>query len=226
LRPRMQLLAINRRRNEINLQETRGWNAFNMNLEMTYGLEKQDEHYQELWEGHDNSYSASVSAYIPIWDWGQRKSNIEASKINIQQTDLSIEESKNSIKSEITNAVVNLEEYQTRALNMKNNVEVVMDLSARSIKQFEGNIISVQDILRILDRQRETELNFLDAYLGYRRSLLRLLVNTHYDYEKNSSLLDLFRAQNENNNHSQKQYTQSLDSQDTFVKSNLKLGEF
>lgn len=194
LHPRMQLLAINKRRNEINLDETKGRDAFRVDLEMTYGLEKQDERYEELWKNHDNSYSASVKAYIPIWDWGERKANIEAEKIRVQQTELSIEESKSEIKSEITNAVANLEEYQRRALSMKENMDMAMELSGLSIKQFVENKISVLDILQIIDRQKETELNFLDAYLGYRKSLLRLMVKTHYDYEKNISLVDQFRV--------------------------------
>ena len=65
-------------------------------------------------------------------------------------------------------------------------------------------------MLRILDRQRDTELNFLEAYLGYRRSLLRLMVNTQYDYEKDSSLLDLFSAQYENGDSSNEHFTQNI----------------
>jgi outer membrane protein TolC len=201
LRPSMQLLAIRKRRDEIDLENTKGRNSFRLNLEMTYGLEKQDEQYQELWEGHDTSYSTSINAYIPIWDWGEQKAYEEAEKVGIQQTELSIEEQRNAIKSEITNAVANLEEYQGRALNMKENMDVSMELSELSIAQFDENIISIQDILQVIERQEETELNFLEAYLGYRESLLRLMTNTHYDYEKDMSLLEQFRAQyNDNSN--------------------------
>jgi len=192
LRPTLQMLEINKRRNEINLQETRSRGAFHLNLEMTYGMEKYDERYQQLWEERDNSYSVFIRAYIPIWDWGLRKSNIEATKINIRRTDLSIEENRNEIKSEITNTVSNLEEYQQRAFNMMKNMEVAKELSAASITQFKENKISVRDILKILERQKDTELNFIEAYLGYRRSLIRLMVNTHYDYENSISLIDKF----------------------------------
>jgi hypothetical protein len=47
----------------------------------------------------------------------------------------------------------------------------------------------------MISRQRETEMNFLDAYLGYRRSLLTLMVETYYDYENGVSLIDKFRQQ-------------------------------
>ncbi|MFC1541388.1 TolC family protein [Candidatus Latescibacterota bacterium] len=195
LRPRMQQLAINRRRNEINLENTKGNNSFRVNLEMTYGLEKQDEQYEELLNNHDTSYSASVNAYIPIWDWGERKANIEAQKISLEQTDLSIEENRNEIQSEIINAVGNLEEYQKRAMSMKENMEIALELTSLSLAQFQIRKISIQDILQIIERQQETENNFLEAYMGFRQSIMRLLVNTHYDYEKKMSLLEIFRKQ-------------------------------
>ena len=225
LRPSMQQLAIRKRRDEINLENTKGRNSFRINLEMTYGLEKQDEQYDELWYNHDTSYSASVNAYVPIWDWGEQKAYEEADKVRIQQTELSIEERENEIKSEIINTVGNLEEYQRRALNMKENMGVSMELTDLSIAQFDENRISIQDILQIIERQEETELNFLDAYLGYRESLLRLLVNTHYDYEKDISLREQFRAQHYNETNSTNRIAQNSHHQDIGPGSNLTTGE-
>ncbi len=194
LRPRLRLLAITRRQDEINLQSTKGNNAFHMHLEMTYGLEKQDEEYENLWREHDNSYSVSVNAYVPIWDWGRRKYNIEAQEISIKRTDLSIEESRNQIKSEIINGIETLREYQQRALSMKENRDVAVELTAMSLVQYRENRLSLQDLLQIITRQRETENNFIDAYMGYRRALLSLMADTHYDYEHNISVLDRFRT--------------------------------
>ncbi len=194
LRPTLRIYDIRKRQDEIYLQETSARGALRINLEMTYGMEKQDERYQELWADKDNSYSVSIRAYIPIWDWGRRKANIEAQRISIRRTELFKEESRNRIESEIINAAANLEEYQKRALNMKENMDVAQKLSTTIITQFEKNQISIQDVIKILERQKETELNFLDAYLGYRKSLVTLMANTHYDFENDISLIDKFHA--------------------------------
>lgn len=196
LRPRMRLLEINRRKREIDLTNIEGWNSFRMNVEMTYGLEKQDHDYHDLWEEYDNSYSFTLNAYVPIWDWGQRKARIEAGKISIRQTELYQEEVKSRIESEIKNAVQNLREYQKRALNMQTNVKRTYDITSLSIEQYAEDKISLQDLLQTLARQRETENNFLDTYLGYRKSLLTLITDTYYDYENNIKLLEKFRSSN------------------------------
>jgi len=194
LRPRIRLLEIDRLKREIDLTNVKGWNAFRVNIEMTYGLEKQDEDYKALWKAYDNSYSMTVNAYIPIWDWGQRKARIEAQKITIRKTELYMEEKRNRIKSEIQNAVTNLQEYQQRALSMSENMKMAEEITNLGISRFENGDISLQDLLQNISRQKETEANFLEAYLGYRKSLLGLTVNTFYDYENNVNLLDKFRS--------------------------------
>ncbi|MFC1551972.1 TolC family protein [Candidatus Latescibacterota bacterium] len=193
LRPTLRIHDIGKRRNEISLQEVKSQGAFHLDLSMTFGFEKQEDKYYGLWEDNDNSYSVSIRAYIPIWDWGRRKANISATKTYIKQSDLNIEESRNSIKSEITNSVENVEEYKQRAFNMLENMNVSKELSAASMIQFREGTISTQDILKTLERNMETELSFLDAYLGYKRSLIRLMVNTHYDYENRISVIDKFK---------------------------------
>ena len=194
LRPRLRLLDIRRRKDEIDLNNAEGSDAFFVNLEMTYGLEKQDEEYERLVEDYDNSYSVSVNAYIPIWDWGRRKSRIEAERISLKKTELYIEESRNQIRSEIVNAVANLKEYQSRAINLQSNLSAMHEITEISIAQYRNGIISFNDLLQVVVRERETQSGFLDAYLGYRKSLLNLMINTYYDYERDVPLIDRFLA--------------------------------
>ncbi|MDZ7722383.1 MAG: TolC family protein [candidate division KSB1 bacterium] len=113
LRPRLRLIDISKNEQEINLINVKGWNSFRLNLEMTFGLERQNPRYEELIrQDYENSYSVALSAYMPIWDWGQRRARIQAQKISIQKYDLYKEEIQNSIRSEIENSVQNMKEYQ------------------------------------------------------------------------------------------------------------------
>jgi len=195
LRPTLRMLNINKRKNEIDLSDAKGWDAFHVNLEMTYGLEKQDERHQAMWSEYDNSYSASLNAYVPIWDWGRRKARIEAERIGVLQSDLRIEENQNEIRSEIIISVQNLLEYQIRTRNMMENKKMVQEITDTSIEQYRNGMVTVQDLLQIITRQTETEINYLEAYQGYRRSLLDLMMNTYYDYENDISLIEKFRQE-------------------------------
>ena len=195
LRPTLRMLNIEKRKDEIDLNNSKGWDAFHVNLEMTYGLEKQHERYQSLWQEYDNSYSATLNAYVPIWDWGRRKARIEAERISVEQTELQIEENQYEIRSEIINTVENVLEFQQRTINMMENKKIVQNITDMSIEQYTYGAISLQDLLQIVTRQRETEINFLEAYQGYRRSLHDLMMKTYYDYEHGISLIDKYKPQ-------------------------------
>jgi len=195
LRPRLRMLDISRRQDEIDLESVKGSNSFHLDLEMTYGLEREDEIFDEMSHTYDNSYSVAVNAYIPLWDWGRRKANIQAEEISIKRTDLYIEESRTSIRANILNAIINLEEYQKRALAMRESVNMTRNITSISVDNYRNGLLSLQDILQVVNQQRDTELNFLEAFLGYRRSLLWLTTQTYYDYENDISLIEKYRAQ-------------------------------
>ncbi len=190
LRPSMRLLAIRKRNEEIDFEYTKANDAIRLNLEMTYGLEKDDERYRQLFHDFDNSNSITLNAYIPIWDWGRRKYRIQAGEIDLQRIDLDIEETEREIRTTVVNVIKNVNEYQARILNLENSVASAEEITDHSLEQYRNTDISLQDILQIVSRQKETEENFLEAYLDYRQSFLDLLESTYYNYETNMSLID------------------------------------
>src|SRR5690606_10969162 len=92
LTPRMRQQRISTRENELRLEETRGNNAFRMNLGLTYGREVQDPRFQSLWSEPRNSYTVEVTATVPIWDWGQRKHRIQAQQFSLDRAIMSEEQ--------------------------------------------------------------------------------------------------------------------------------------
>ena len=196
LNPDLRMLNIEKRKDEIEISDVKGEDAFHVNLEMTYGLEKQNERYQELWEEFDKSYSTSLNMYVPIWDWGRRKARIESREYSLKITELQIEEQQNEIRSDIMNAIQNLREYRMRTENMMESMKIIQNISDRSIEQYRQGNISLQDLLQIVSRQKDTEINFIEAYQGYKRSLISLMTQTYYDFENDVSLIDTFLSDN------------------------------
>lgn len=194
LRPSLRLSDINKRKSEIRLDNVKGRDAFRVNLEVTYGLEKQDERFKSIWQQYDNTNSITIKAYVPIWDWGQRRARIEAQKISLEREDLRIEERQNSIRIDINNAIINLNEYQARASNMQDNIKIANDILQESIEQYKDSKMLFLNLLQNVIRQKDTGVNFLEIYLEYRDSILSLMVNTYFDYENNISLIDKFRS--------------------------------
>lgn len=193
LRPQLRTLDIQERRNEINVEQARGNNAFRLNLELTYGREMQDPILRELMNDPSNSYTVGVSGYVPIWDWGARRARVQAQRLNLERTRLSIEETRENIRREIGNVVRNLDEYQQRALNMQDNLELARQVSAMSLSQYADGRGSMLELVQAFERQADTAENFLQAYLGYRNAILDLQQITYYDFENRQPLLERFQ---------------------------------
>ena len=190
LRPAMRLHDISIREQEIDVENTKGDGGPHVDLEMTYGLEKQDEGLRQLWDQYDNSYSVGVRVSLPVWDWGRRQAEVEAERLGLRETELRKTETQESIAQEIVNAVTDLLEFQRRTLSMRENSARARQMMRVSAEQYRQGRLSLQDALRAASTQKETDLAFLDAYLGYRRAVLNLAVVTHFDFETGAPLLD------------------------------------
>lgn len=194
LNPQLRRLQISKRKAEIDLENVKGWDAFHMELEVTYGLEKSDQQFHAIWGRYDNSNSVTLNAYLPLWDWGARKCRIEAERRDLQRRELDMEERKDDLRKNIISAQTNLNEYLDRCLNMQESLKLANEFTEISIQEYKNGEISLGDLLQIVTRNQETESKLLESFLGYKRSIVELMVSTYYDFEKNESLLDMLNG--------------------------------
>jgi len=190
--PDLRQLDIRRREGEISLEETKGRNSFRMDVSVSYGREMYQPEFDLLWDDPENSYTVNVNAYLPLWDWGERKLRIESSRIGLEQTDIRIEEAQNQIVSNVRNEVRNVEEYENRTFAMQENLELAQEISESSLQRYAQGEIQVLDLIQSLRRETDTAENFLDTYLGWRRAILNLQELTFHDYETGMPVLERF----------------------------------
>lgn len=197
LNPRVRRHGIWKRSAEIRRNNEKGRNAPHAKLELTYGLENTDDHFTQMWRDHDNTGSVRLWAYVPIVDWGERRARIRARQLDIEKHELSLEETREDMRKDVANAVTSVREYLERALSMQSSIDNSRMITEESISRYAQGRIDLQALLPVVQRHRETELNLLAAYLGYRRSLLDLMLRTFYDFEKGISMVDAFFEEQE-----------------------------
>jgi outer membrane protein TolC len=193
LAPRMRQLTIGLRENEIRLSETKGSDSFRMNLSFTYGREVQDPRFANLWQEPRNSYTFDVSATVPIWDWGERRHRIRAQEHSLERSQLSMEEALTDIETSVRSQVRSLDEYRQRLVNMEQNLALAGQTTASTLERYRTGDVTLVDLLQTINREVDTAENFLNAYMGYQRTLLRLNELTFYDFERDMPLVERFR---------------------------------
>lgn len=192
LAPRMRRLQIDVRETEIGLDETRGQNAFRMNVGVTYGREMQDPRLQGLWAEPRNSYTVDVRATVPIIDWGERRLRIEAQRYSLQRAELAVDQAEAEIDTRVRSEVRNLRDFLQRATNMEANLDMARRLTETTQERYAAREVGLVELMQALDRERLTAENFLGAYLGYQEALLDLRQLTFFDFESNLPVADRF----------------------------------
>jgi outer membrane protein TolC len=195
LTPTMRQFEIGLRNQEIGLERTKSRGAFRLNLNMSYGREVLADQFGNLWQNPESSYTINVSAYLPLWDWGERKARIASSEIGIEQTKLFWEETQIRIVSDVRNEVLNVREREGRTLALQENLDLARGVSAANFRRFQAGTLSAQELILSLLRQADTNENFLESYVNWKSSLRRLQRQTYYNFEQNRPFLDILREE-------------------------------
>lgn len=124
-----------------------------------------------------------MNASVPIWDWGERSARIEAARVNLRRSVLQMEEAEVEIISDVENEIQDVLELQARAVTMDENLALAEATSAQSVEGYREGSLSALDLLQTLRREVDTAENLLDAYTGWRQSILQLQELTYYDFE-------------------------------------------
>ena len=192
LTPRLRRLDIQLRESEIGVENTKGRGGVQVDFSVSYGTEKRDAMFGGLWEDPDNSFTLDLEANVPIWDWGERRARIQASEIGVRQTRLRIDQARLDIQADIENEVRNVDEFQSRAINMQETLGLASRIAEQSLEQYEAGDVGVLDLLQNLRREFDTANTSLETYLGWRRALQRLQELTFYDFERSMPLLERY----------------------------------
>jgi len=195
LTPTMRQFEIGLRNQEIRLEGTKNRGALRLNLNMSYGRERLDEYFSHLWQDPDNSYTVNVTAFLPIWDGGERKARIASSEIGIEQTLLYQEETRIGIVSGVQNEVLNVRDRESRTMAMLDNLELAREVSETNFQRYQDGRLTAQELILSLLREADTNENFLDSYVNWKESLRRLQSQTYYNFELNRPFLEVLREE-------------------------------
>jgi outer membrane protein TolC len=193
LTPTMRQFEIGLRNQEMGLERTKNRGAFRLNLNMSWGRERLDEYFGHLWQDPDNSYTVNVTAFLPIWDGGERKARIASGEIGIEQTQLFLEETQLRIVSGVRNEVLNVRDRERRTMAMLENLELARDVSEANFQRYQDGRLTAQELILSLLREADTNENFLDSYVSWKESLRRLQIQTYYNFERNQPFLEVLR---------------------------------
>ena len=181
---------INIETSEFDLIQTKALNEFKGSLGLSFGLFGDSQNFSSIYDkgnSQDNE-EVSLSLTIPLWDWGEKKSRIKASKANIETANITLEEEQNDIILGIRKVyrnLLNLQNQITIARQSVFNAQLTYDLN---LEKYKNGDLTGMDLNIYQNQLSEKQLTYTNSLISYKLELLNLKIQTLYDFEKKEAV--------------------------------------
>ena len=172
-----------------NLIETSDQNKFKGDVSVSVGLQGVDRQLAEMYDVPTTSPSISLHFNVPIWDWGARKARIKAARLNVESSQIDLNEESKSINLGIRQTIRNLRNYKNQieiARTNERNAQLTYDIN---LERYNNGDLTGMDLQLYQNQLSQAKMDLTTALIDYKMELLNLKMQTLYDFIENEPLL-------------------------------------
>jgi outer membrane protein TolC len=174
---------------EFNLTTARATNEFAGSITASFGVQSNDELFRELFEKPTTTPSIGVTLNIPIFDWGERKSEIRAAKASLESTQLSYEVQRTDIEVNIRSVVRSLKNLENQIEIQRKTVENAQLAYDINLERYRNGDLTSLDLGIYQNQLSDRKMALTNAIIEYSIELLNLKIQTLYDFEKQAPII-------------------------------------
>lgn len=185
---RQRQIAIENARDALVQAGTR--NEFYGNINLSYGTTGTDEVFGDLYDKPDENQEVRLTLEIPIWDWGEKKAEMRASRASLEASRLSLEEEEDNIIISIRQAYRNLENQVIQIDIAKQNVRRSQLTYEINLEKYRNGDLSSYQLNEYQNQLSQARLNEVSALILYKQYLLDMKIQSLWDFENNASIVE------------------------------------
>jgi outer membrane protein len=191
---------------EFELIQSSALNEFKADLNLSFGLMGNNERFLNIYDKPTRSPVLGITFAIPIFDWGQRKARIKASKAEVETQEIYYTNEENNIVLNIRKIFRNLENLVTQIEIAGKNVLNAQLTYEINLERYKNGDLTSMDLNRYQTQLSEKKMDLSNALINYKLELLNMKIQSLWDFEKNSSFIpaDLLKKNNQNNENQNK----------------------
>lgn len=134
--------------------------------------------------GPQSNYGVGLTVSIPILDWGENRALVRASQARLIQYEYRKKELEREIETSVRNLAATVSSNLKRLQQLEKNIVVAEKSFEITLQRFAEGDIDSQSLSLERTRMNNAYRNHLSAYIDYQTSLIELMNNTFYDFEK------------------------------------------
>jgi outer membrane protein len=165
------------------LIQARATNEFAGSVTASFGVQGVDQSFSKLFETPTNTPAVGLTFNIPIFDWGERKSEIKAAEASMQISEI-------SYQVERTNIVVNIRSLVRSLKNLENQIEIQRKTVENAelayginLERYRNGDLTSLDLGIYQNQLSDNQMALTNAIIDYKIELLNLKIQSLYDFE-------------------------------------------
>ena len=172
-----------------NLVQAKATNEFAGSVSASFGVTSNDELFTQLFETPTNTPSIGLTLSIPIFDWGERKSEIKAAEASLQSSQLDYSIQETDIEVNIRSVVRSLKNLENQIKIQEltvDNAQLAYDIN---MERYRNGDLTSLDLGMYQSQLSEAKMSLTNAIIEYKIELLNLKIQTLYDFENQSPII-------------------------------------
>ncbi|MFA7418621.1 MAG: TolC family protein, partial [Melioribacteraceae bacterium] len=167
---------------KLNIDEVDSRRTIKAELNANYGINKNDNKFDSIFNNFADSRSVTMTVYVPILDWGKNSYAVEAAYADYKMTELFQQNLKKQIEKEVTSAINRLNSSKARVEILKKGVEIAEKSYSISLERFKSGHITSFNLSQMQLKLTDSKMNNLSAIIDYKLALADLERKTYKLY--------------------------------------------
>jgi outer membrane protein TolC len=168
---------------DFNLVQAKATNEFAGSISASFGVTSNDELFTQLFEKPTSTPSIGLTLNIPIFDWGERKSEIKAAEASLKNSQLNYKIEQRDIEVNIRSLVRSLKNLENQIQIQEMTVENAQLAYDINLERYRNGDLTSLDLGMYQSQLSEARMAHTNAIINYKIELLNLKIQTLYDFE-------------------------------------------
>ncbi|MCW3806229.1 TolC family protein [Plebeiibacterium marinum] len=181
---------------QFDLIRTNASNEFKGDLSLELGLFGQDEALSDVFQDQTNSQNISLGLTIPLWDWGEKKARMKASRAALEMNQNDLRDEEIDIKLNIRQVYRSLQNLLIQIEISRKNVENAQLTYEINLEKYKNGDLTSMDLNLVQNQLTQNKNALTNAIINYKLELLNMKIQSMYDFENNKEVAPNFSPKN------------------------------
>jgi outer membrane protein len=172
-----------------NLKDARTTNEFAGSISASFGVTANHEDLGQLFDSPTNTPSIGLTLNIPIFDWGERKSEIKAAEAQFRSTEIDLETEKLDIQVNVRSTIRSIKNLENQIVIQEKTVDNAELTYEINLERYRNGDLTSLDLGIIQNQLSDKKMALTNAIIDYKLELLNLKIQTLYDFEYQVSII-------------------------------------